>query len=185
MVKNPPANAEDTRDVSWIPGSGRLPGGGNGNTLQYPCLVNPMDAGVWWVTVHGVAKNETRLGTHAQVPETLTVSSFNKKRRIPCPAGGNLEVGPSGLIQGMHSASRTRHLSFCLFFIFSSTWLLSQGHVMVQHEPGRSLHEFHRLGTGRVGEGEATWSFHLIVWSLTPWLQGHVRVTFSRVLHCP
>ena len=44
-----------------IPGSGRSPGEGNGNPLQYSCLENPMDGGAWWATVHGVAKSWTRL----------------------------------------------------------------------------------------------------------------------------
>ena len=43
VVKNPPASAGDTRDVGSIPGSGRYPGGGNGNPLQYSCLENLMD----------------------------------------------------------------------------------------------------------------------------------------------
>ena len=47
-VKNPPAKAGDTRDVGWIPGLGRSPGGGNGNAFQYSCLENPMDRGAWW-----------------------------------------------------------------------------------------------------------------------------------------
>ena len=51
MVKNPPANAGDMRDMDWIPGSGRSPGGGHGNPLQYSCLENPMDRGAWWATV--------------------------------------------------------------------------------------------------------------------------------------
>ena len=46
-------------DLGWIPGLGRSPGGGNGNPLQYSCLENPMDRGVWWATVHGIAKNQT------------------------------------------------------------------------------------------------------------------------------
>ena len=54
MVKNLPANAGD---VSSILGSGRSPGGGNGNSLQYACLGNPMDRGAWQATVHGVAKS--------------------------------------------------------------------------------------------------------------------------------
>ena len=58
MIKNPPANAGDTRDVGSIPESGRSPGGGNGNLLQYSCLENPMDRGVWWATVHG-AESQT------------------------------------------------------------------------------------------------------------------------------
>ena len=44
-----------------IPGSGRSPGEGNGNPLQYPCLENAMDGGAWWATVHRVAKSWTRL----------------------------------------------------------------------------------------------------------------------------
>ena len=59
MVKNLPAHAGDTGDVGLIPGSGRSPGGGNGNPLQYSCLENPMDRGAWWAIVHGVAKSWT------------------------------------------------------------------------------------------------------------------------------
>ena len=54
MVKNLPANAGDIRDVGLIPGSGRSPGGGNGNPLWYSCLENPMDRGAWQAAVHGV-----------------------------------------------------------------------------------------------------------------------------------
>ena len=57
MVKNLPANAEDTRDVGSIPGLGRSPGVGNDNLLQYSCLENSMDRGAWWATVHGVSKS--------------------------------------------------------------------------------------------------------------------------------
>ena len=48
-------------DPGLIPGSGRSPGEGNGNPLQYYCLENPMDRGAWWATVHGVAKSQTQL----------------------------------------------------------------------------------------------------------------------------
>ena len=48
MVKNLPASAGGVRDVSSIPGLGRSPGGGNGNPLQYSCLGNLLDRGVWW-----------------------------------------------------------------------------------------------------------------------------------------
>ena len=57
MVKNPSAN---TGDAGSIPESGRSPGEGNGNPLQYSSLGNPMDRGAWWATVHGVAKSPTR-----------------------------------------------------------------------------------------------------------------------------
>ena len=56
VVKNPAANAGDT---GWIPESGRSPGGGNGNPLQYSCLGNPMDREAWPVTVHAVAQSRT------------------------------------------------------------------------------------------------------------------------------
>ena len=61
VVKNPPANTGDIRDAGLIPGSGRVPGGGYGNPLQYSCLENSMDRGAWWVTVHWVAKSQTWL----------------------------------------------------------------------------------------------------------------------------
>ena len=57
VVRNLPANAGDIKDTGSIPGAGRSPGGEHGNPLQYSCLENPMDRGVWWVTVHGVAQN--------------------------------------------------------------------------------------------------------------------------------
>ena len=59
MVKNLPANAGGTRDVVSVPGLGRYPGMGNGNSLQYSCLENSMDRGAWWAMVHGVTKNQT------------------------------------------------------------------------------------------------------------------------------
>ena len=61
VVKNPPANAGDVRDTGSVPGSGRSPGGGHGNPLQYSCLENPMDRGDWWATVHRVTQSWTRL----------------------------------------------------------------------------------------------------------------------------
>ena len=58
MIKTLPANAGDRhKRHGLIPGLGRSPGEGNGNLLQYSCLENPMDIGVWWATVHGVPKD--------------------------------------------------------------------------------------------------------------------------------
>ena len=56
VVKNPPANARDTRDMGSVSGSGRTSGGGHGNPLQYSCLENPMDRGAWRATVHRVER---------------------------------------------------------------------------------------------------------------------------------
>ena len=67
-------NAGDARDAGLITGSGRFPGVGNGNPCQYSCLGSSMDRGVWWATVHGVTKSQTRLsnwtctGLQNQVP---------------------------------------------------------------------------------------------------------------------
>ena len=58
VVKSPPANAGDADSV---PGSGRSPGGGNGNMLQCSCLENPMDRGTWQAAVHRVTKSWTQL----------------------------------------------------------------------------------------------------------------------------
>ena len=62
-VNNPPASAGDVRDVGSIPGSGRSPGEGSGNPLQYSCLENPMDRGAWGAIVHRAAKNRPRVST--------------------------------------------------------------------------------------------------------------------------
>ena len=59
VVKNLPANKEDTRNVGLISGSGRSPGEGNDNPLQYSCLENPVDRRVWQATVHRDAKSRT------------------------------------------------------------------------------------------------------------------------------
>ena len=58
MVKNSPANAADSGDMGLIPGSGRSSGDRNVNPIQYSCLENPMDKGVWQAIVHGVAKSQ-------------------------------------------------------------------------------------------------------------------------------
>ena len=57
VVNNPPANAGEVRDVGPIPGSGKSPGEGHGNPLQYCCLENPVDRGAWWAPVHSIAQS--------------------------------------------------------------------------------------------------------------------------------
>ena len=66
MVKTPLANEGDAGDMVLVTGSGRSPGGGNGNLLQYSCLGNPMDRVACWATVHGVTK-ELDMTEHAHV----------------------------------------------------------------------------------------------------------------------
>ena len=77
-------NAGVAGDVDSIPGSGRSPGEGNGNPLQYPCLENPMDRGAWWATVHRVAKSRTRLkrlSTHSCRVKTQKAGGRLKTRK--------------------------------------------------------------------------------------------------------
>ena len=61
VAKNLPARAGDVRDVGLIPGSGRSPGGGQGNPPQNSCLENPMDKEGWKATAHGVTESQTEL----------------------------------------------------------------------------------------------------------------------------
>ena len=70
VVKNPPANAGD---LGLIPGSGRSPGGENGNPPQYSCLEKPMDRGAWWATVHQVNFIHTHTHTHTYLSNWCVV----------------------------------------------------------------------------------------------------------------
>ena len=75
VVKNPPANAVDIRDAGSIPVSGRFPGEGNGNPLQYSYLGNPMDRGAWWATTHGITKSRDMAEhTHTHITTTIPIN---------------------------------------------------------------------------------------------------------------
>ena len=78
MVKNPPANAGNTGDKGSIPGSRRAAGVGSGNPLQYPCLENSMDRGVWWGIVHGarVGHDRPQMKSLTQVEQRI----YRRKR---------------------------------------------------------------------------------------------------------
>ena len=78
MAENLPANAGD---VSLISGLGRSPGEGNGYSLQYSCLGNPTDRGVWRAPVHGVTKSQTQLSMHTR--NALYVSEFIRLNSVP------------------------------------------------------------------------------------------------------
>ena len=74
VLKNPPANAGG---VGLILESGRSPGEGNGNPLQYSCMKNPVDRRAWWATVHGVAKSLTQLSNTT----TTTIHNYLLERK--------------------------------------------------------------------------------------------------------
>ena len=83
------ASAWNAGDPGSIPGSGRSPGEGNGNPLQYSCLENPMEGGAWWAPVHGVTKSWTRLSnfTHSYIHVCVCVClsvclSVNNRKTI-------------------------------------------------------------------------------------------------------
>ena len=76
MVKNLPANVGEVGDLILKPGSGRSPGVGNGNSLQYFCLENSMDRRAWQATIHGVTKSQTQQSTHTY---TLTHTRTHMK----------------------------------------------------------------------------------------------------------
>ena len=91
VVKNLPANAGDARDLGSVSGSGRSPGVGNGNPLQYSCLENSMDREAWRATVHGVAKSQTRLNDYRFLRGWIIIR-FLQTRRWRLGAGDLAKV---------------------------------------------------------------------------------------------
>ena len=89
MVKNMPVHA---KDVGPIPGPEKSPGEGNGNTLQYSCLENPMDRGAQWATIHRVAKGQHNLATEQQQlkndkPRANIILNTEKLKAFPLRSG--------------------------------------------------------------------------------------------------
>ena len=86
---SPLASAYSAGDPGSIPGSGRSPGEGNGNPLQYSCLENPMDGGAWWATVHGVTQSRTRLSNFtfflSLSPARTCHESWDHRQQPPSP----------------------------------------------------------------------------------------------------
>ena len=75
-VKNPPANARDARDTGSVAESGRSPGEGNGNPLQYSWLEDPTHREAWGAIVRGVAKSQIQLSTHVFYFSTFLSQDF-------------------------------------------------------------------------------------------------------------
>ena len=102
VVKNLPANAGATGDAVSILESGRSPGGGCGNPLQYSGLENPRDGGAWWAVVHGVAKSWTRLkwlSTH------VLSGSTSRAYRENLPFLGSQDCQRQSNLSWVHAAS--------------------------------------------------------------------------------
>ena len=99
MVKKTPGNAGD---IGLIPGSGRLPGGRNGNPRQYSCLGNPTDRGAWRAEVHGVPEHGCTASLHKQERQTLLdlISS-------PCPSLASAHLStPRGSLRALEPLCR-------------------------------------------------------------------------------
>ena len=111
VVSSSPASTEDARDAGSIPGSGRSPGGRYSNPLQYACLENPMDRGVWQATFHGITKRWTWVkrqnmhedqkynevsphtsqnGHHQKNLQTINAGEDVEEREPSCSVGGNV-----------------------------------------------------------------------------------------------
>ena len=89
-----PADAGDVRDTGSFPELGRSLGGGRGNPLQYPCLENPTDRGVWWATVHRITKTQTQLkqlSTYTHCPKDFPGGTSGQDS--PANAGGERDSG--------------------------------------------------------------------------------------------
>ena len=95
--KESACSAGDTGDAGLIPGSGRPPGGGNGNPVQYSCLKNSMNRGAWWTTIQRIAKSWTQLINYAR---KKLLAIFVKKEMIALP----------------------RQLDWSALFLFSPSW---------------------------------------------------------------
>ena len=72
---------KEIQEIGFNPGSGRSPGGGNSNPLQYSCLENSMDRGAWWATVLEVKKSQTQLSTCFKTHFNLKDLELKKKKR--------------------------------------------------------------------------------------------------------
>ena len=113
MLKNPLADAGDSRDAGSIPGLGRSSGVGNGKLLQYPCLENSINRGAWWAIVHGVAKSQTWLSAHVC---THTPTYTHTHTHTHTDLGGDLWLSPASLCwipQG--HGTRQSHSSYILW----------------------------------------------------------------------
>ena len=83
MVQNPPARAGDVRDADSIPESGRSPGEGHGNPLQYSYLENPVDKGAWQAAVHRVTESDTTEVTKNSFPIVFLYGLLQTLNKVP------------------------------------------------------------------------------------------------------
>ena len=124
VVKNPPANAGDV-------GSGRSPGGGNGNLFQCSCLENPMDWGAWWAIAHGVTKSWSWLSGWAQ---TDIISSVTR-HILSHGSEHTLLTAKPDTLTGSLTSQTTRHHSLIHVDTFPKERLLAMESNSPSHPP--------------------------------------------------
>ena len=115
VVKNPPANGGNARDVSSIPGSGKSPGIRKGNPLQYSGLENSIDREVWCATVHGVTETWTRLSMH----------TYASLLRSTCPPNMNLTPSDKWEAASSQRAKAFRSLRAVILLTWKYLWITS------------------------------------------------------------
>ena len=123
VVKNPSANAEDTRDTGLIPGSGRSPGGGNGNPVQYLCLEKSMDRRAQRAAVHGISQRWTlpkpfsTQYTHINKGSYLVLSNSKAWFLPPLLPHPRQTLTPSVLSPPSQTDPSIQHVHSCLWTI--------------------------------------------------------------------
>ena len=181
VVENPSANAGD---VGLIPGSGRSPGEGNCNRLQYSCLDNPMDRGAWRATVHGVTKIQTHLSDRTTTvgrEVSGCVSCFARWPSILDRGGSHSPSGdspqwllPPGLASPVHALTHLP-LPFLSFLMESESFCeLPEWDSRLRGEQalGRSSRLGGKEAEGRRGAG----ALKSVVASLSPSLAGSLAL---------
>ena len=103
VIKNLPANAGDTRDVSLIPGLGRSPGVGNDNRPQYSCLENSMDRGAYRAMSYEITKNQTSLSLSLTHRHTHTHTHTHTQTQLLKKARNSEKSLFSGLEDSLYS----------------------------------------------------------------------------------
>ena len=116
------ASAYNAGHPGSIPGSGRSPGEGNGNPLQYSCLENPMGGGAWQATVHGVAKSRTRLSD-------FTFFHFlEQDHLVSNPGIANYHLSDFNQLSGLIGRVRVRaHVSIIYMYIYTKYFVTLPG----------------------------------------------------------